>query len=150
MNLDSARNYGADQYLEEFFTYLVDRMEPDNPDTEKLLKLRPRHLVKGDIQLGYKKASVGVSIIYGSYPEFIPITETTAVDFISGEFGATQRYSDDHEKGDLIFNLRASYQVLEQLKVSFIVNNLTNKIYAYRPSKVEPIRNFTLQLRATF
>ena len=150
VNLDSARNYGADQYLEEFFTYLVDRMEPDNPDTEKLLKLRPRHLVKGDIQLGYKKASVGVSIIYGSYPEFIPITETTAVDFISGEFGATQRYSDDHEKGDLIFNLRASYQVLEQLKVSFIVNNLTNKIYAYRPSKVEPIRNFTLQLRATF
>lgn len=150
VNLDSAKNYGADQYLEEFFTYLVDRLEPDNPDTEKLLKLRPRHLVKGDLSLSYKKAAIGVSVIYGSYPENIPITETTAVDFLSGEVGATQRYSDDHQKGDLIFNLRASYQVLEQLNVSFIVNNVGNKIYAYRPSKVEPIRNFTLQLRATF
>ena len=106
--------------------------------------------MKGDIQLSYKKASIGVTTIYGSYPENLPPTETFAVDAISGEFGATQRYSDAHEKGDLIFNLRASYQVLEQLKVSFIVNNLTNRIYAYRPSKVEPIRNFTLQLRATF
>lgn len=150
VNLDSAKNYGADQYLQEFFTYMVDRMQPDNPDTEKLLKLRPRHLVKGDIQLDYKKASVGVSVVYGSYPENIPITETTAVDFLSGEVGATQRYSEAHEKGDLVFNLRASYQVLEQLKVSFIVNNLTNRIYSFRPSKVEPIRNFTLQLRATF
>lgn len=150
INLDSAKGYGANQYLEEFFTYLVDRMEADNPDTEKLLKLRPRHLVKGDIQLSYKKASVGLTTIYGSYPENIPEVETFAVDAISGEFGATARYSEDHEKGDLIFNLRASYQVLEQLKVSFIVNNLTNRIYAYRPSKVEPIRNFTLQLRATF
>ncbi|MFM1876430.1 MAG: hypothetical protein RL266_2167, partial [Bacteroidota bacterium] len=150
VNLDSAKNYGADQYLEEFFTYLVDRIEADNPDAEKLLKLRPRHLVKGDVQLSYKKASIGLTFIYGSYPENIPITETTAVDFISGEFGATQRYNDAHEKGDLVFNLRASYEVLKQLKVSFIVNNLTNRIYSYRPSKVEPIRNFTLQLQATF
>jgi outer membrane receptor protein involved in Fe transport len=100
--------------------------------------------------LSYKKAAIGLTIVYGSYPENIPPTETTAVDFLSGEFGATQRYSDAHEKGDLVLNLRASYDVLKQLKVSFIVNNLTNRIYSYRPSKVEPIRNFTLQLRATF
>lgn len=150
VNLDSARNYGADQYLGEFFTYMANRVEADNPDVDKLLKLRPRHLVKGDVQVGYKKATVGVTLIYGSYPENIPLTETTAVDAISGEFGATQRYSDAHQKGDLIVNLRASYQVLEQLKVSFIVNNVTNRVYSYRPSKVEPIRNFTLQLKATF
>lgn len=150
VNLDSAKNYGADEYLREFFTYLVDRVEADNPDREILLKLRPRHLVKGDVQLSYKKAAIGLTIVYGSYPENIPPTETTAVDFLSGEFGATQRYSDAHEKGDLVLNLRASYDVLKQLKVSFIVNNLTNRIYSYRPSKVEPIRNFTLQLRATF
>lgn len=150
VNLDSARNYGAGKYLEEFFTYLVDRIDEDNPDVEKVLMLRPRHLVKGDIQLDYKKLSVGVSIIYGSYPENIPLTERTAVDFISGEIGATDRYTQDNVEGDLVFNLRASYQVLEQLRVGFIVNNITNEIYSYRPSKVEPIRNFTLQLRATF
>lgn len=158
VNLDSAQNYGADQYLDEFFTYMVDRIDRDNPDVDKLLKLRPRHLVKGDIQLGYAKAAIGATFIYGSYPENIPKTERDAVDLISGEaaseitgaLGATGRYSLAHEKGDFIVNLRASYQVLEQLKVSFIVNNVTNRIYSYRPSKVEPIRNFTLQLRATF
>lgn len=158
INLDSASNYEGGEFFQEFFTYMADRIDQDNPDVNKLLKLRPRHLVKGDIQLSYKKATVGVTVIYGSYPENIPETESTAVDFISGELpsestgalGATGRYSKAHEKGDLVFNLRASYQVLEQLKVSFIVNNLTNRIYAYRPSKVEPIRNFTLQLRATF
>lgn len=150
VNLDSAKSYGADQYLKDFFKYMVNRMDEDNPDTQKLLKLRPRHLVKGDIQLDYKKASAGVTIIYGSYPENIPQTETTAVDFISGEFGAMDRYSKAHEKGDFIANIRASYQVLEQLKVSFIVNNVTNRVYSFRPSKAEPLRNFTLQLKATF
>jgi iron complex outermembrane receptor protein len=158
INLDSADNYQGGEFFEEFFEYMVDRIDTDNPDVEKVLKLRPRHLLKGDIELKYKKASVGLTVIYGSYPENIPDTERNAVDFISGEIaseatgelGATGRYSKAHEKGDLIFNLRASYQVLDQLKVSFIVNNLTNRIYAYRPSKVEPIRNFTLQLRATF
>ncbi len=150
VNLDSAKSYGAGQYLEEFFKYMGQRMQEDNPDTEKLLKLRPRHLVKGDIQFDYKKASLGVSLVYGSYPENIPLTERTAVDFISGEFGATQRYGDAHEKGDFIINLRASYQVLKQLKVGFIVNNLTNRIYSFRPSKPEPLRNFTLQLQANF
>jgi len=150
VNLDSAKNYGAGQYLGEFFQYMSNRVEQDNNDVEKLLKLRPRHLVKGDIQVGYKKAKVGFTLIYGSYPENIPDTETDAVDLISGELGATERYSKAHEKGDLVMNLRASYQVLDQLKVSFIVNNVTNRVYSYRPSKVEPIRNFTLQLRATF
>jgi len=150
VNLDSARSYGAGQYLEEFFHYMVNRIDADNPDVNKVMMLRPRHLVKGDIQLDYRKISFGISIVYGSYPENIPLTERTAVDFISGEFGATQRYTDANVKGDLVFNLRASYQVLEQLRVGFIVNNITNEIYSYRPSKVEQIRNFTVQLRATF
>lgn len=150
VNLDSARNYGAGEYLGEFFTYMNKRIATDNEDANKLLKLRPRHLVKGDIQLGYKKAYLGMTLIYGSYPENIPYTETFAVDAISGDFGATARYSKQHEKGDLIVNLRASYQIMKQLKLSFLVNNVTNRLYSFRPSKPEPIRNFTLQLQANF
>ncbi len=148
VNLDSAKSFGADQYLGEFFSRMFKRLSPE--ESEYLLKIRPRHLVKGDVQLSYKKASIGVTLVYGSYPENIPETETLAVDLISGELGATERYSKEHEKGDLVLNLRASYQILKQLQATFIVNNLTNKIYAYRPSKVEPIRNFTIQLRANF
>lgn len=148
VNLDSAKSFGAGQYLSEFFDRMGRRLTPE--ESEYLLKLRPRHLLKGDIQLSYQKATVGVTLIYGSYPENIPATETTAVDGISGEFGATERYGEAHQKGDLAINLRVSYQLLKQLKATFIINNLTNRIYAYRPSKVEPIRNFTLQLRANF
>jgi outer membrane cobalamin receptor len=119
-------------------------------ESEYLLKLRPRHLIKGDVALSYKKMSFGITLVYGSYPENIPTTERLAVDLISGELGATERYGEAHENGDLVFNLRASYQILKQLKATFIVNNVSNKIYSFRPSAVEPMRNFTIKLRATF
>ncbi|MCF8465294.1 MAG: TonB-dependent receptor [Flavobacteriales bacterium] len=147
INLDSAKGYSAGKYFEEFFRYMANRAE--GTEVDKIMKLRPRHMVKGDIQLSYKKAAMGLTVIYNSYPENIPPTETVAVDFISGEFGATERYSKAHEKGDLVLNMRFSYQIFKIMKASFIINNLTNKLYAYRPSKVEPIRNFTLQLRFT-
>ena len=148
VNLDSAKSFGADQYVGEFFSRMFKRLSPE--ESEYLLKLRPRHLIKGDIALSYKKASLGVTLVYGSYPENIPITERIAVDLLSGELGATERYGESHQQGDFVVNLRASYQILKQLKVTFIVNNVGNKIYAYRPSAVEPIRNFTVKLRATF
>ncbi len=148
VNLDSVQNYSAGQYLEEFFVLMGKRAE--GAEVGKIMKLRPRHMVKGDVQLDYKKASLGVTLIYNSFPENIPHTERTAVDFISGEFGATQRYADAHQKGDFVLNLRVSYQIFKVMKASFIINNLTNRIYSYRPSKVEPIRNYTLQLRFTF
>jgi len=148
VNLDSAKNFGAGRYLEEFFTRMGERAAGD--DANYLLKLRPRHMVKGDIQLSYKGASIGATVIYGSYPENIPEFERLAVDLLSGEFGATDRYSKAHEKGDFILNLRASYQISKLLKVAFLVNNVTNRIYSFRPSKIEPIRNYTLQLKFTF
>lgn len=148
VNLDSAKSFGAKQYAGEFFTRMFKRLSPE--ESEYLLKLRPRHLIKGDIALSYKKASIGVTLVYGSYPENVPAVETIAIDFLSGELGATERYGQAHEKGDLVVNLRASYQILKQLKATFIVNNVSNKIYAYRPSAVEPIRNFTVKLKATF
>lgn len=148
VNLDSAKSFGAQQYAGEFFSRMFKRLSPD--ESEYLLKLRPRHLIKGDVALSYKKATLGVTLVYGSYPENIPATERLAVDLISGELGATERYGEAHQKGDLVINLRASYQILKQLNASFIVNNLSNKIYSYRPSAVEPIRNFTIKLRATF
>ena len=148
VNLDSAKSFGAEQYVGEFFSRMFQRLSPE--ESEYLLKLRPRHLVKGDVALSYKKASFGVTLIYGSYPENVPITERLAVDLISGELGATERYGEAHQKGDLVVNLRASYQILKQLQASFIVNNVANKIYSFRPSAMEPIRNFTIKLRATF
>lgn len=148
VNLDSAKSFGAQQYVGEFFTRMFKRLSPE--ESEYLLKLRPRHLIKGDVALSYKKATFGVTLVYGSYPENVPATERIAVDLISGDLGATERYGEAHKKGDLVVNLRASYQILKQLNATFIVNNIGNKIYAYRPSAVEPIRNFTIKLRATF
>ena len=148
VNLDSAKSFGAEQYVGEFFSRMFRRLSPQ--ESVYLLKLRPRHLIKGDVALSFKKATFGVTLVYGSYPENIPVTEGLAVDFISGEAGAMERYGQMHQKGDLVVNLRASYQILKQLNASFIVNNISNKIYTYRPSAVEPIRNFTIKLRATF
>jgi outer membrane receptor protein involved in Fe transport len=134
VNLDSAKSFGAKQYVGDFFSRMFRRLTPS--ESEYLLKLRPRHLIKGDVALSYKKMSFGITLVYGSYPENIPTTERLAVDLISGELGATERYGEAHENGDLVFNLRASYQILKQLKATFIVNNVSNKIYSFRPSRL--------------
>jgi len=52
-----------------------------------------------------------------------------------------------HNKGALVFDIRAGYQLKEQLKINFIANNLLNAEYSSRPADLQPPRNFILQLQ---
>ena len=152
MNLDSAKSIGGGKYLSEFFEFMVKKT--DEEATNRLLQFRSRHQVVGDLQLDYKKFGVGVGVFYGSFPEYLPGTAVSAVNLISSPDGSGlspfESYASKHQKGDMIWDLRASYQLFKFLKVTFIVKNVGNKLYALRPSKAEPIRNYTLQIQLTF
>ncbi len=152
MNLDSAKSIGAGQYLSEFFEFMGRRT--DEYASQRLLQFRSRHQVTGDLQLDYKRFGIGMSVFYGSFPEYYPGVAVDAVNLISSNDGSGlppfESYASRHQKGDLIFDVRASYQLAKFLKATFIVKNVGNKMYALRPSKAEPIRNYTLQLRFNF
>jgi outer membrane cobalamin receptor len=126
-----------------------------------ILKYRNRHLIKSDLQLDYKKLSVGWSVRYYSYMENI---DRRFVQSIIHEYNdipngvnwdaipatyilpGLKSYRIQHAGGDWVHDTRISYQVSKELKASFIVNNIGNAEYCLRPGDVRPPRMFLFQL----
>lgn len=114
--------------------------------TSSLLNFRTRHLVKGDIEVFYKDFSLGFTTYYGSFPERVEALYFLAVPSLG-------TYVDEHQRGDWVHGLRASWKWRDQekerdkMKVSLIIKNLTNHTYALRPAKMEGPISATLQLR---
>ena len=127
--------------------------------TSNLLKYRNRHLVKGDIQLDYKKISIGWSVRYYSFMENIDRRFVQSIYHEYNDAGTNfdaidatyilpglPAYREKHKNGDWIHDFRASCQVTKELKMSFIVNNIFNREYTLRPGDVRPPRMFMIQL----
>lgn len=126
-----------------------------------ILKYRNRHLFKSDLQLDYKKLSVGWSVRYYSYMENIDRRFVQSVlheyndipagvnwDNIPSTYvlPGLKSYRTQRVGGDWVHDLRISYQVSKELKASFIVNNVGNAEYCLRPGDVRPPRMFLVQL----
>lgn len=110
-----------------------------------ILKYRYRHSVKGDISLSHKKVSVGVSMIYRSNMQRIdPAFEEKilGIEIMPG----LKKYREENNKGAVIFDLRAAYQLTTGVNFSFVAKNIFNKEYMGRPGDLRPPRNFALQL----
>jgi outer membrane receptor protein involved in Fe transport len=139
-------------------------IDPDyNPVTDTLglpntnvLKYRNKHLFKNDIQLDYKKFSLGFSTRYFSFMENVDRRFTQS---ILHEYGPAfddipstyilpglREYREKNHTGTWIHDLRASWQMIKILKVSFIVNNVFNVEYMARPGDIRPPRMFVAQL----
>lgn len=165
------------------FTY-TNPIDPDyNPQKDtlgiyglKVLKYRNQQLFKADIQLDYKKLSVGWSSRYYSYMENIDRRFEQSIlheyndpangviwDDIPSTYiiPGLKKYRAQHRNqtylmvgntviaqwaGDWIHDFRMSYQVSKALKASFIVNNILNAEYSLRPGDVRPPRMFLIQL----
>lgn len=125
-------------FLKNAIKGITERIEGDTA-TLSLLNYRVRHLVKGDIEFTFKKVSLGYTIYYGSFPEKIDQLFFIVIPSLDG-------YAEKHKEGDTVMGARLAYKVSDRLKLSFIVKNLTNHEYALRPGRVDPPRNFTLQL----
>ncbi len=125
------------------------------PNTN-VLKYRNKHLFKNDIQLDYKKFSLGFSTRYFSFVENVDRRFTQS---ILHEYGPAfddipstyilpglREYREKNQTGIWIHDFRASWQMIKMLKVSFIVNNVFNVEYMARPGDIRPPRMFVAQL----
>lgn len=119
-------------------------------DTSSLtLKYRSKHMFKGDVQLDYKKFSVGASSRYLSFQENI---DYTFVDPFVGNLllPGYSDYRNARRVGDMVWDARVSLKVSKFAKVSFLVNNVFNREYSNRPGNVMPTRTFIAQYSFKF
>lgn len=148
-NDTTQRGFGP--YLKNVFTYMFNRVEEEedpngNPFTDNassILSMRNRHLVKGDAEAVYKRFALGGNVTFASG---IEKTETL-FELAAPGLGD---FIDAHANGDWIFNVRAAYYPMPEMRVSLIVKNLANREYMIRPGRIEAPRSFTLQCRYTF
>lgn len=109
-----------------------------------ILKYRYRHSVKSDIQMDIKKFSVGIGFLYRSFMERV---DAAFEEKILGMeiFPGLKAYRQKNNKGHLVVDLRASYQISKTARVSVIVKNIFNNEYMGRPGDIRPPRNIALQ-----
>ena len=98
-------------------------------DSSTVLKYRSQHLFKADVQLDYKKVSFGVSTRYNSFQENVDET------FVSPFLGSIilpgyKDYRNARRVGDMILDLRLSFQASKTSKVAILMNNALNREYS--------------------
>ena len=136
------------------YTYLNPISLNNNPtylatfsDTSsRTLKYRFRHMFKADLQVSYKKFSIGLSCRYNSYMKNIDrIFEESigGIEILSG----LKEYREKYNKGALVFDTRIMFEVYKSLKINLVTNNIFNAEYVSRPGDIQAPRNFVIQLQ---
>lgn len=118
-----------------------------------LLKYRFKHLAKADIEVTYKKFSIGFSSRYNS--NMVNIDRVFQEDLDPGLteiyiLPGLKDYREKYNKGALVFDARIALPASENYRVSFIVNNLLNAEYTSRPGDIQPPRSFLMQIQMKF
>lgn len=117
-----------------------------------VLKYRFKHLAKADVEVEWKGMSLGFSARYNSNMNNIDAVFENEVIPGSGVFilPGLYEYRRIHNKGALVFDARAGYELTKNYRVGFIVNNILNTEYMTRPGDIQAPRSFMLQVQAKF
>jgi iron complex outermembrane receptor protein len=118
-----------------------------NP-TDNILKYRVQNLFRADLQAQYKRFAPGVSVRYNSHVQNIDQAFLFIDTPILIPTGVTS-WMNTHTTGDWIIDARLAYDLQKDLRVAFLVNNLTNLVYAIRPLSIEAPRSMQVMLTYT-
>ena len=153
----------------DYIYFISDHKTPDtlsfarsSSDTSRnVLKYRIEHMVKFDLEfIFFKKFAIGGTLAYYSAMRnvdrfmFIYDKNNPTLTDVERKFAAASgdlpfynfyNFFNANKKGSLTLDLRASYY-FDKVSISFIVKNVTNRLYALRPLYAEPPRTYTLQL----
>lgn len=126
----------------------------DTNNRTSFLKYRFQHNVKADVDVSYKKLSIGGSFEYFSKMVSIdPIFEEEimipvgSIRLPSGIyiFPGMKQYREQKKGGDFYLDLRIAWQINANSKFAVVLKNVLNREYMIRPGDVQPPRNITLQ-----
>ena len=153
-----------DKRIEEEKTYTDPLQMKNKSNDSKYLKYRNKHSFKTTIDYTYKWFSIGVNMMYRSKilaVDYLMVDERVkeqkdlmdyARMFIFGyEDGLSLHdYWMDHNTGIFTMDLRASVRFKEHVEMQFLVNNLLNTEYSYRPMALAPPRTFVCRMNINF
>ncbi len=149
------------QTLERDLVYAVDNPSPGFTPTQlsylststdtsdNILKYRFRKTWKADLEITWKKISIGCSMNYYSFMENIdkvfydidvPFRLPTGI----------KKYREANNDGTLVLDGRIRVDVTQHFTIALISSNLTNLSYSLRPLKIESPRTIRFQLSAKF
>jgi len=134
--LDTTEVYA--EVLGNIVTYSNSSSDPS------ILKYRYNHIAKLDMELIYKKLSLGSSFRYNDFMK--NIDKIFASEFFAEEIvGGIPEAREKFKNGDFIVDVRTSYQLNDITKISLVINNLLNREYMSRPANMMPPRTIALQ-----
>ncbi len=152
----SIYNLGVNFLLGYTYTNPVS-LSPDTTATthSSILKYRNYSSFKADVEINYKKLSVGFSCLYFSniinideaFEEDVTIRNNmggvyhTGIYFLPG----LKEYREKHHTGDYAFDARVAWQINPNSRLTIVVKNLLNREYMIRPGDVQAPRSFVLQ-----
>ena len=131
-----------------------------NPDSETL-KYRYRHIAKLDLTISKGNWTFGTHLHYNSFMENIDKL------FESGAFNAEvvdiftladanifdmgiKKSRNNLKNGDLLADVRISYNIAQYFNIQFLVENAGNREYQIRPGSIGSPRSFSLKLTGKF
>ncbi|MGZ5280740.1 MAG: TonB-dependent receptor [Bacteroidia bacterium] len=130
------------------YTYILPLDEKyknkDTLDRLKYLKFRRQHLVRGNLDVSYRKISCGIYTFYNSPTKNID-------DFFLDLIGGIKQndYWQTYSEG-MVTDARLSYKPSGKIDISLFCKNIFNKAYMEVPGNTNPPRNFSIQLTAQF
>ena len=155
-------DYKARKAIEDTFT---DPLQMKNKSNDsKYLKYRNKHSFKATLDYRYKWFSVGMNMAYKSRilaVDYLMVderakTEKELMDYVRDiVFGYEDgqnlhSYWQEHNHGYFTMDMRVSATIKKRWELQFMVNNLLNTEYSYRPMALGAPRNYVCRLNYTF
>lgn len=110
----------------------------------QILKYRYRHAAKGDFGMIIKHFSTGITFSYQSFIE--RIDEAFEAEILGQEFfPGLKEYRMKNDKGAIVFDIRAGWQITASSEITLFIKNLFNKEYMGRPGDIQPPRTISIQ-----
>ena len=155
-------DYQERNAVEGLYTDPLQMKEKSN--TGKYLKYRPKHNFKATVDFQWKRINVGANVAWKSKILAVdylmmderPKMQNDLMDYVRGIlFGYSKgetlaTYWDKHNTPYATVDFRFGVKATKEVAFQFMVNNLFNKEYSYRPMAVAAPRTFVLKMDVTF
>ena len=150
--------------IEEEKGYTDPLQMKNKSNDSKYLKYRNKHSFKATIDYNYKWFSIGTNLAYRSKMlavDYLMVDEREKAEpdlmdyarkFIFGyEDGVSLHdYWMEHNKGVFTMDLRVAVRFKEHAEIQFLVNNLLNAEYSFRPMALASPRTFVCRMNLNF
>ncbi|GAB1449873.1 hypothetical protein MASR2M44_29100 [Bacteroidota bacterium] len=116
-------------------------------DSLAILKYRYEHQFKADVQAGWRRWECGLSFRYDSRIRNVDraFVYSALVFFVPGIADARKELGSSR-----LLDFRMAYLVSDALKISLIVNNVSNQLVMRRPADLGPPRMWMIQFSGRF